>query len=74
MLEVSREQADSALSQLGYQAKNEEGGLVYYTDETSSIPLLFDFSKGPIPWTDFKRTLEAEGVNSEAFWAFIESM
>ena len=72
---VSREQADYALFQLGYHVGAEEGGLVsYLCDRPEDDPLVFDFGRGPIPWSDFANTLEYVLLDLNAFCAYLEGM
>ncbi len=72
---ISRDQADATLLRIGYELLAEEGGFVRYVDPNYPSHIVeFDFRRGPIPWYDFQRQLEYEGVNVDAFVAHLESM
>ena len=72
---ISKEMAHSTLLSMGYILLAEEGGFVIYEDpDYPSRPLELDFRWGPIPWYAFRRELEYEGVNVDAFVAHLESM
>ncbi len=70
---ISKSQADYVFRQLGYTAI-EHGEIVIYRDDRYENILEFDFGMGPIPWVDFKRGLETEGINVDAFLAYLEMM
>ena len=73
---ISRAQSDFALGRMGYEVVDHEAGLVRYRDtQYPGIPehlLHFDFRNGPIPWDDYRRQLEYEGVNVSVFLAELE--
>ena len=75
---ISRGQADFALGRMEYQIIDEVHGLVKYLDPrypgNPERPLYFDFIDGSIPWDDFRKHLEYEGVNVAAFLAELEAM
>ena len=63
-----------ALRGVGYTIRTEgPHGLVYY--EHPEIPvgyLVFDFSRGPIPWNLVEQDLEESGVNIDAFVVYLD--
>lgn len=71
---LSEGEITRALRELGYSAIAGTGdGSVYY--KHPEIPggyLLFDFSKGPIPWPLVAQDLEDAGVNLDAFVVYLE--
>lgn len=72
---VSREVADLTLGRLGYEITAEEYGFVLYVDSRyPGDPLKFDFARGPVPWEDFVKQLEHDGVNVNVFLAELESL
>ena len=62
------------LREMGYTIRDERpDGLVYY--EHPEIPvgyLVFDFSRGPIPWNLVEQDLEESGVNIDAFVVYLD--
>ena len=58
-----------------YELSAEEDGFFMYVNPQYPAHLSeFDFSRGPIPWHDFRRQLEYEGVSVDVFEAHLESM
>ena len=82
---ISRDTAVATLPRLGYEKRAEANDFVVFYDVAfydrgypdrgyPERPLNFDFSRGPIPWDDFRRQLEYEGLNVATFLAELESM
>lgn len=72
---ISREVADLILGRMGYEIIGEEHGFVLYVDSRyPGDPLKFDFTRGSVPWDDFVKQLEHDGVNVNVFWAELESL
>ena len=61
---------------MGYEVVDSEAGLVRYRDrQYPGAPehlLHFDFRDGAIPWDDYRRQLEYEGVNVSVFLSELE--
>lgn len=71
---LSEGEITRALRELGYRDIVAEGdGLVYYKHPEIPVGyLVFDFSKGPIPWSLVAQDLEEAGVNVDAFVVYLE--
>ena len=73
---ISRAQSDFALGRMGYEVVDSEAGLVRYRDRqypgVREHLLHFDFRDGSIPWDDYRRQLEYEGVNVSVFLSELE--
>ena len=71
---LSEGEITRALRELGYSAIAGTGdGLVYYKHPEIPVGyLMFDFSKGPIPWSLVAQDLEEAGVNLDAFVVYLE--
>ena len=72
---VQKQQAISILGEMGYYVLEDSEELVLLLDpKAPARPVMFDFSKGSIPWPEAKETLENEGINPEAFYSHLEAM
>lgn len=72
---VAQGETVAAFLRLGFAILAEEGGFIMLSDPTyPARPVQFDFSRGAIPWEDFRSQLEYEGVNVALFLAELESM
>lgn len=71
---LSEGEITRALRELGYSDTVADGdGLVYYKHPEIPVGyLVFDFSKGPIPWSLVAQDLEDAGVNVDAFVVYLE--
>lgn len=71
---LSEGEITRALRELGYSdIIADDDGLVYYKHPEIPVGyLLFDFSKGPIPWPSVAQDLEDAGVNVDAFVVYLE--
>lgn len=71
--DITKEQADYALSKLGYNhIVVGSDSLVMYQDPAAddpSYPIVLDFSRGSIPWPDVMLALERAGIDPEQFQA-----
>ena len=63
-----------ALRGVGYTTRVERpDGLVYYKHPEIPVGyLVFDFSRGPIPWNLVEQHLEEYGVNIDAFVVYLD--
>ena len=61
-----------ALSQMGYSEISRQEGVVHFLHpDAPEGPLQLDFSKGPIPQDLLEPLLEQQGINLDAFHAFL---
>ena len=62
------------LREMGYTIRTEgPDGLVYYKHPEIPVGyLVFDFSRGPIPWSLVEQDLEESGVNIDAFVVYLD--
>ena len=72
---VTQGETVATFLRLGFDLLVEEGGFVMFSDPAyPARPVKLDFSRGVIPWEDFRSQLEYEGVNVAVFLAELESM
>ena len=70
---VREVEIDHALIGQGYTIESQRDGLTFYAHpELPDAPVVVDHSKGPIPFDLLQASLELQGVNMDAFCAFLE--
>ena len=70
---VSEGEITYALAGQGYTIKSERDGLTYYWHpEVPDGPVVLDHNKGPIPFVLLEIFLPIQGVNMDAFCAYLE--